>query len=462
VDGFVKADLQPTASGGLRCDLHRNEADDLVVELDSLEHLVLNAWILNYERLSLAGDAVSQVLLGLLGADHPSDKLRAFSRLHGKGIIDVDRGRFEDPARPMIVTRSGDTLRRPLLTVSESALFVWDGDALYDASTADTHLRRIPADSIAVLKIRTSIPFGTAVKVAIYALWSGMLYWISRESTGNDKESIPVAAMAMVGPIPAAIPGLLLGWWASLPEYTLTYSTNEDSLAVKRGIPKLIPHSLFGTNVPPEFHSREVAGEGGMKVYGDGDSHPYEYIGCPDCESKWMLGLETLVHIYDVHKRPISTHVGLSLSRRIALTQRSGGKYEWYLALRPRLSAGTFLSAECSVELVSPDAVSFHAGLAYTHVFEELGTSTDGHHYTSYWTSSYERTSILQESFAVFGMSIARPYGNVELQLRHILQPALHSKVGSYNYDQSPLRYEETIFDIKGFWGGSIILNVRL
>jgi hypothetical protein len=72
-------------------------------------------------------------------------------------------------------------------------------------------------------------------------------------------------------------------------------------------------------------------------------------------------------------------------------------------------------SAGCldSLELVSPDAVSFHAGLAYTHVFEELGTSTDGHYYTSHWTSSYERTSILQESFAVVGMSIARSYGNV-------------------------------------------------
>ena len=175
-----------------------------------------------------------------------------------------------------------------------------------------------------------------------------------------------------------------------------------------------------------------------------------------------MLGLETLINIYDVHKRPISTHIGLSLSRRIALMRVSGGNSDWHMAFRPRVAAGTFLTAECVLELISPESVSFHAGLAYTHVFETLGKSTEGHYYLTYWTSSYERNSILQESFAVMGLAIATSYGELAFQFRHVLKPAMHATVGTYNHNLEPWEYEETVFDIKGFWGGSIILNVRL
>jgi hypothetical protein len=175
-----------------------------------------------------------------------------------------------------------------------------------------------------------------------------------------------------------------------------------------------------------------------------------------------MLGLETLIHVYNIHKRPLSALIGLSISRSIPLTQLSGGEDVWYLALRPRLSAGTFLGAECSLELASPGAVAFHAGLAYTHVFEELGKSYEGHMYQRIYTSSYERNSILQESFAVVGMTIPTSYGSVEFQLRQVLKPALHERVGRTLYDQDPWGYEETVFDVKGFTGASILLNVRL
>ncbi len=460
-DEYVRTDLIPIADNKVRCIVHRESSDSLILVLDSMECAVLGTWILHYERFSLAGDEMSQMLLEFLGADHPTMKLRTLSGLHRRGIIEIDLDRFEDPAHPMIVTRSGETLREPLLTISDSALFVWEGKGLYDATTAYRHLRRIPVDSIVFLTAFSSTPFGKVASLIIYPAWSAMLYGVSRNSTGYEKEGIPVEVAAVAFAIPIALPGLLIAWLVSLQENSETYSTAEDSLAVMRGIPTLIPHSLFGKNIPPEFYALEIVGADGMKVYGDGDSHPFEYLGDPVYESKWMLGLETLVHMYDVHKRPISTHIGLSLSHRFALTEHRPGAAEWYLALRPRIAAGSFLTAECSMELVRPGVVSFFAGFAYTHVFEELGGSAEGHLNQSYYYSRYERESILQESFAVLGFSVAHSYGSVELQFRHVLQSALHEQQDESRY-ATPTPNTLTVYDVKGFSGGSIMLNVRL
>lgn len=460
VEGYIRTDLIPATGNGVGCTVLRRSGDTLEWKLDSLEHAVFGAWIQHYEVLSLAGDTMIQALRQILGADHPSDKLRAISRLHARGIIDIARDRFEEPLRPGLVTYSGDTLRHPLLTVSESALFLWDGDGMYDATKVDGHLRRIPADSIHVLTMPASVPFGTAATFATYTIWSGLLHWISRESTGNDKGNIPVAGAAMVFPLPSVIPGLFLGWLVSIPEYPRTYSTDTDSLAVKRSIPALIPYSLFGANVPPEFHAHAVTGEGGMRVYGDGDAHPYENLGCADCDFEWMLGLETMAHVYDVHKRPTSTHMGLSISRSIPLTRLGENARGWHLTLRPRVAAGTYFTTELSLELLLPTTMSVLAGLAYTHVYEDLGISSSGNVTHLSYTSWYERNSLFQETFAILGLSFATSYGRVELQYRHVLEPALHEQVEAITYGV-PESYKLTVFDIKRFGGVSIALHVR-
>lgn len=457
VDGYRHAVLHARGGGGLRCILY-TESDSSTADLNAHEAGVLAVWLRHYERLSLSGDEMIPLLTDLLGTEEITEKLRAFSRLHARSIIDVDRSRFEPPSHPLIVTYGGDSLRQPLLTVSENALFVWDGEGSYDAATVDRHLRRIPADSIRILEASVSLPFGPAAFGATYAVWSALMHTISRDATRDPKENVPIVETGWFLWVPAAVPGVLIGWLTSLPALPATYTTDEDSLAVKRGIPTLLPRSLFGANVPPEFHARSVAGDTGMNVYGSGDAHPYEYLPRPHHDDAWMLGLETLIHFYDVHKRPVSAHIALSLSRRIPLVHR-GSLDGWYPALRPRISAGSFLGAELTLQLVYPCMVSLNAGIAYAHVFEDLGVSYERHGYGGTWTSSYERSSILQESFAVAGITVATSYGSLEFQYRQVLEPTLDER--RRNYD--PLGAEtETTFDRKGFRGCSLLLNVRL
>ena len=255
VDGYRHAVLHATGDGKLRCIVY-TESDSSAIDLDAHEMEVLAVWLRHYERLSVSGDAMIPLLTSLLGTEEIAEKLRAFSRLHARKIIDIDRRRFEHPARPLIVMRSGDSLRLALMTVSEDALFVWDGDGSYDAATVDRHLRRIPADSIRHLEAPVSLPFGPAAFGATYAVWSVLMHAISRESTRDPKEGLPIVEAGWFLWVPAAVPGVLIGWLASLPELPVKYATDDDSLAVKRAIPQLLPHSLFGAEVPPEFSAR--------------------------------------------------------------------------------------------------------------------------------------------------------------------------------------------------------------
>jgi hypothetical protein len=460
LDDFAQATFQQLSNGGLRIDVRLRDEAHVVLKLDSLEHVLFDLWLRRYEHLSFSGDTVMQAMLRAVGSARASEKLRAFSRLHANGIIDIEMHRFEEPLQPLIVTTDGDTLRRALLAVTEAAVFVWDAGHVYDAASVGAHLRRIPADSIMLLEAPVTSSFGPAFLAGMFTSWAAMLHLVSREATGNEKEHFPVFATAVALPIPAAIPGLLLGGLASIPSLTRKYSIVEDSLAVKRAIPALIPRTMFGTNVPPEFHSRGIAGEVGMKVYGDSDTHPYDYLARRTDMSAWMLGVESLIHVYNVHARPVSAHIGLSLSRDIPLLRLSTNRNGWYTALRPRISAGTFIGAECALLLANPQSVSFLAGLAYTHVYEELGRSYEGHLIQHSWTSSYERESVLQESFAIVGLSIPTSYGAWEFQYRRVLQSALHTKVRWFNYEND--YYEEQVFGIKGFGGMSMIMNVRL
>ena len=111
------------------------------------------------------------------------------------------------------------------------------------------------------------------------------------------------------------------------------------------------------------------------------------------------------------------------------------------------------------MQLVRPGTISLNAGIAYAHVFEDLGVSYERHGYGGIWTSSYERSSILQESFAVAGITVATSFGSMEFQYRQVLAPALDERRRSYD----PLGDDtETTFERKGFRGCALLLNMRL
>lgn len=458
VDDFRSADVLASGDGRLRCVIHSAQDADRTVTLDSLQRRILAAWLQHYERLSLADHATTRVLLEYVGTKDIPAIMNAFSRLNQRGIIDVDGGRFDTIVRPMIVLRSGDILRRTLLAVASSSLFVWDDDGIYDAATADRYVRRIPVDSIRTLETPYSIPVSQSIGLSTFAAWSGMMYAISRSSTGSPKDNIPVAGAAFFLPLPAAILGVPLGLAISAARWSKTSSIDDDSMAVKRAIPRLLDASMFGTRVPPEFRSFALADSAGLKVYGSGDEHPYAYIPAPKDDFAWMLGLETLLHIYDVHARPVSALIGLSLSRRFVLAESDAG---WYFALRPRLTAGAMLGAEVTLQAGYTGTISFNAGLAYTHAFEELGASREGGmSYTQRWVSTYERASILQETFAVAGVTIATSYGSFEFQVRRLLGSAVSARGVETHYGQPD--EVVTVIAPRTFWAFGMTFNVRL
>jgi hypothetical protein len=463
VDGFMRAELHADSGDGMRCTVFGEKGDSLIARLSSTEASILSLWLLHYERLSLAGDTMITEFIDLEGKEQITEKLRALSALHARGVIDVDQNRFDDVSAPLIVTRSGDSLRRTLLAVSESSIFLWDSDGSYEAASAHRHLRRIPFDSIRAMRTVASVPLGPAAVFATVATWSVAIHLLSREQTG-DRHDIPVGLVAPVLLLPSVLVGLPLGAAASAAEFPVSYAADDDSLTVTRAASKLLPHTLFGANVPPEFRAHGIAGDEGMVVYDHDDRHPYASLPDPASDFVWQLGLETLFHYYDVHYRPTSVNIGLSLSRRFRLpVGGNAGAPGWYVALRPRVAAGTMLDAELMLQLAYPELVSFNAGFAWTHTFETLGKSSEyGFAWSKHWTSSYERASLLQESFAVAGITIATSYGSLEFQYRRVLESPLHTSVSTRDYIETNNEWVKTDFEIKGFWGIGVVLSVGL
>lgn len=458
--GFTDATVRADDTNGIRCLVVLEAADTLVLPLSHAEYEAFSIWLRDYERLSLAGDTMIQVFTAPMGKETRVEKLRALSSLHARGVIDVDKSRFETVKAPLIVTHGGDSLRRTLLAVSESSIFLWDADGPYDASTVSLHLRSIPFDSIQAMQTVASAPFGSAAVFTGFAAWAASVYAISHQQRSGDSHDDPGIILAPFLLLPAAIVALPLGAIASAVEYPLSFSTDDDTLAVRRAASRLLPHTLFAANVPPEFRRREITGDNGMIVYAHDDRHRYEVLPYPAADFRWQVGIESLFHIYDVYYRPVSVHVGLSVSRRFRLDNGNRG---WYLALRPRLSAGTMFTAELAMMYAAPERFAVHAGVAWTHAFETIGDAAEyGNSWTKHWYSSYERHSLLQESFAVVGITIMNSYGSVDIQFRHVLADAIRSSLAHRDYLVADNQWRYSDFGIRKFWGFGVVLNVGL
>lgn len=459
VDDFSSAELCIDATG-IRCDIACENGDTLHVGLSSAEYDVLVMWLRAYERLGLAGEYMMQEFAAIAGTETRVEKLRAISSLHARGIIDVDDERFKQVHAPLIVTHRGDSLRRTLLAVSESSLFLWDDDGPYDAAAFSRHVRGIPFDSVRAIHTVASVPFGPATVVTGFALWAGAVHAISRQPRSGDTHDTPGIILAPFLPLPAAIVALPLGAAATAIEYPVLYSTDDDTLAVRRAASRLLPHTLFGANVPPEFRRREIAGGDGMIIYAHDDRHRFDALPNAAADFQWQVGIESLFHVYDVYYRPVSAHIGLSVSRRFRLDADDAG---WYLALRPRLSVGTMLTAELAMMYAAPERVAVFAGLAWTHAFETIGNASEyGNAWSKHWYSSYERHSLLQESFAIAGVTFMNSYGSVEIQFRRVLADALRSSLDHRDYITTNNQWVHEDFGMKSFWGFGIVLSVGI
>lgn len=460
VDGFMRAELFADSGDGIQCVIFGEEGDSFTARLSGTEASILSLWLQHYEKLSLAGDRMISAFVGFIGKEQSSEKLRALSALHARGVIDVDQNRFDDVSAPLIVTRSGDSPRRTLLAVSESSIFLWDGDESYDAETAHRHLRRIPFDSIRAMRTAASVPFGPTTVLTGFTAWAAVVHLLSRQQRTGDHHDIAPIVFSPLLLLPAAIVALPLAAVTSAVEYPVAYSTGDDSLAIQRAASRLLPHTMFGANVPPEFRRGEIAGDSGMIVYGHGDRHRFASLPHPETDFRWQIGVESLFHVYDVYYRPASANIGLSVSRRFRLDSGDRG---WYLALRPRLSAGTMLNAELTVQYAFPESFAVHAGFAWTHTFETLGNASEyGAYWSKHWRSRYERNALLQESFAIFGVTLMTSYGSLDFQYRHVLADALHTSLRYRDYIATDNQWVNTDFGIEGFGGFGVVLSVGM
>ncbi len=459
VDDFARAQLS-IDSTSIRCVVARENDDTLVLGLSRAEYDVLVMWLRAYERLGLAGEYMMQEFSALAGTETRVEKLRALSSLHARGIVDVDYDRFETVRAPLIVTQGGDSLHRTVLAVSESSVFLWDDDSPYDAADFSRHVRGIPFDSVRAMQTVASVPFGPATVLTGFAIWAVAVHAISRQERSGDTHDPSPVIFAPFLLLPAAIAALPLGAAATAIDYPVSYLTDDDTLAVKRAASRLLPHTLFGANVPPEFRRPEIAGGDGMIIYAHDDRHRFDALPNPAADFQWQVGIESLFHIYDVYYRPVSAHIGLSVSRRFRFDADDAG---WYLALRPRLSAGTMLTAELALLYAAPERFAVHAGVAWTHAFETIGNATEhGNTWTKRWYSSYERHSLLQESFAVAGVTFMNSYGSVDIQFRRVLADALQSSLDHRDYYAPDSQWVHSDFGMKSFWGFGIVLSVGI
>ncbi|MCB2205080.1 hypothetical protein KQI65_10050 [bacterium] len=459
VDGFAHADLRWCGMDSVCCTVVSEVGTVPDIRFDALEFTVLSEWVAQYERFHLSPDGITTAFSEFLKRREDAAQLRAFSRLIMKKIIVIDNGRFSLPSLPTVVTQDGNRLHRPLLAVSDSALFVWDSDEVYDAALTDRYLRRIAIEEIRSLESPNYLPLGPSIVLSSYAFLS-LLISSAHSATANEKEHIPVIYSTIAYTLPAVVFGTGVGFAVSGIDMGSMSTTEEDSLAVKRAVQHLVPYSLFGNVLPPEFHDSRLTRGDEMIVYAGDDRHPYDFLPDPNADFALQLGVESLFHVYDVYTRPVSAHAAISLSRRIPLTGHRDG-HGWYLAVRPRIAAGSFLTAESCLQLAYPEKFAFNAGLAYTHTFEDLGPSDDGGYWRTYYESEYERNDLLQETFVLAGMTISSSYGNLEFQVRRLLKPAV-SEHGYRTVDVSSDTRD--VFDNgkKVFWGVSFLLSVRL